>query len=254
VRRGWTPGLRAAALVGPEDHNERQVYVLCIPRKNPKTQPSDSGQTISRPLTWSRRDLVRNPAHARENPPAGPGPEHRKTPRTWPLRGVSDGWWVNLTRPFAVAGWTFSDLTWAIDHEPGGRQHRQRLANVRHPAGWLRWRLAHWRSPDGSPLPSRTAQLAAAAAAHRADRARRRETDPVTAARADQLRQAAAAAAVLEDQADTGRAPAGQLLAALRARLGAALGPRWRDPAELAAQQAAEARAARAARAAAGPP
>jgi hypothetical protein len=248
VRRGWTPALRAAALISPEDRNERQVYVLCTPRKTRPAPAADSGQTLTRPLTRSRRDPVRNPARARENPPASPAPERPPPSRSWPLGGISDGWWANLTRPFAVAGWTFSDLTWAIDHEPGGRQHRQRLANVRHPAGWLRWRLAHWRGPAGSPLPSRTAQLAAAAAAHRADQARRRETDPVMAARADQLRQAAAAA--LEDLAAAGQAPAGQVLAALRARLGAALGPRWRDPAELAAQQAAESRAARAAAAA----
>lgn len=242
VRPGWTPALRAAALVGPEDRNERQVYVLCAPRKTQKPQTPDSDTAITRPLTWSRRDLVRIPAHARENPPSGRGSQHPKAPSTWPLRGVSDGWWVNLTRPFAVAGWSLADLIWAIDHEPGGRQHRQRLANVRHPAGWLRWRLASWRGPDGSPLPSRAGQLAAAAAAHRADQDRRRAADPVAAARADQLR---AAAAVLEDQA-TDDMPTSQRLAQLRARLGAALGPRWRDPAELAAQQAAESRAARA--------
>jgi len=35
VRPGWTPALRAMALVSPQDHNERQVLVLCLPRKKP---------------------------------------------------------------------------------------------------------------------------------------------------------------------------------------------------------------------------
>jgi hypothetical protein len=33
---------------------------------------------------------------------------------------------------------------------------------VRSPAGWLRWRLAYWRGPDGTVLPSRRQQLVAA--------------------------------------------------------------------------------------------
>ena len=74
--------------------------------------------------------------------------------RAWPLRRVSDGWWSHLTGPFAVAGWSSSDLLWAIDHEPGGRARRERLANVVHPVGWLRWRLAAWLDPDGRPLQS----------------------------------------------------------------------------------------------------
>ena len=55
---------------------------------------------------------------------------------------ITDGWWVHITAPFA--GWTASDLVHAVDHWPDGRQHRTRLANVRHPAAWLRWRLSHW--------------------------------------------------------------------------------------------------------------
>lgn len=240
VRRGWTPALRPAALVSPEDHNERQVYVLCIPREHRCAPAADEGQTITRPLTWSRRDLVRNPAHARSNPSPSRAPERSRAALPWPLRGVSDGWWVHLTRPFAVAGWSHQDLMHAINHDPGGRQHRHRLENVRRPAGWLAWRLGLWRAPDGSVLTSKSARLAAAAAA-------RRPLDPATAARAVQLRQAAAAAARPGETTDAGQLPANVQLARLRTRLGRALGPRWRDPAEIAAQQAAEARAARAA-------
>ncbi len=32
-----------------------------------------------------------------------------------------------------------ADLQFAVDHEPGGRQHRYDLATVRHPVGWLRF-------------------------------------------------------------------------------------------------------------------
>jgi hypothetical protein len=202
VRRGWTPALRAAVLTGPGDHNERQVYVLCVPRKYRPARPGDQAQPVTRPLTWSRRDLVRNPAHARGNPAAGPAPDQPRTPRSWPLGGISDGWWASLTRPFAVAGWTLSDLTWAIDHEPGGRQHRHRLAYVRHPAGWLRWRLAHWLTPDGTPAPSRSARLAAAAAARRAETAAWRQAQAELAAgrSADYAGHAARARAMLADR------------------------------------------------------
>ena len=39
VRPGWTPPLRAMALTSPQDHNERQVLVLCLPRKKPAAPP-----------------------------------------------------------------------------------------------------------------------------------------------------------------------------------------------------------------------
>ncbi|MDQ2811531.1 MAG: hypothetical protein M3Z75_06535 [Actinomycetota bacterium] len=74
--------------------------------------------------------------------------------RAWPLRGVSDGWWAHLTHPFTAAGWSPRDLLWAIDHEPGGEAHRERLANVVHPVGWLRWRLSAWLAPGGCPVLS----------------------------------------------------------------------------------------------------
>jgi len=56
----------------------------------------------------------------------------------------------------------------ASQSQPGDRQHRTRLANVRHPAAWLRWRLSHWLNPDGTPLPSPSQARAEAAARHRA--------------------------------------------------------------------------------------
>jgi hypothetical protein len=255
VRGGRTPALRPMALAGGAV-NERQVLVLCVPRR-----PPASASCVTEPLTRPRSGPVRNPARVRAEDHHGGGcaaahhraAARRSAPRPpqlarGPLAAVTDGWWAHLTAPF-TSGWTASDMAYAVDHDPSGRQHRHATATIRHPAAWLAWRLGQWVDRDGQALPSPSQQRAAAAAAHRADLAARRQADPRAAARADQLR---AAAAVLEDQADAaGQAPAAEILARLRARLrarlGAGLGPRWRDPAELAAQQAAESRAARAA-------
>lgn len=104
-----------------------------------------------------------------------------------PLAGLTDGWWAHITAPFA--DWSASDLVWAVDHLPGGRQHRTLTANVRHPAGWLRWRLSHWLNPDGTAMPSPARQRAAAAEAHRAYLGRR-DRELGLAARAAALRAA----------------------------------------------------------------
>jgi hypothetical protein len=199
VRPGWTPLLRPGALADLDGRNDAQVYVLCIPRKRPP-QARSAGQTLTRPLSRSRRDVERFPA--REPGPAR-NPKHDLARpaalRSWPLRGVSDGWWAHLTGPFTAAGWSTSDLMWAIDHDRDGRQHRQRLANVRHPAGWLRWRLARWLTPAGIPQPSPAGRRAAAAAAVRAEQAaRRRQLDQLAAARSrDYAGHAARARALL---------------------------------------------------------
>jgi len=256
VREGTTPELercRRGVLyeLAPLDGNQTPVYVLCVPRtacraaaRRPDSQPAGIVETRNGPPSNSRRE-IEIPARARPTAKPGSSSQHRDHARAWPLRGVSDGWWAHLTGPFTAAGWSAAHLTWAIDHHPDGQQNRERLANVRHPVGWLRYRLARWLGPDGAPLPSRRQQLAAAADAHRAYLAERRRSDPVGAARADQLRAAYAAAgrgAVAEDQA-----PAAELLTRLRARLGQpAPSGHWQDPAELARQQVAEARARRA--------
>lgn len=198
VRPGWTPNLRHVGLVDPEDRNEAQVYVLCVPRRH-RTRDVPAGQSEAMPLTCSRSEHV-FPSRARAGQPAsGPVPQHRERPRSWPLRGITDGWWAHLTRPFIAAGWTHGDLMWAIDHLPDGRQHRHRLDNVRHPVKWLDWRLSHWLDPDRRPGPGRTAQLAAAAAELRAEQAaRRRQLEQAEARRSpDYTGHAARARALL---------------------------------------------------------
>ena len=177
VRPGWTPALRPGVLASAEDRNIRQAYVLCLPRRSkPVISPRTPAQTLSRPLSQSRRDLDRFPA--RKAPRQGTEkPDKTGAPRSSvlyrsPLAGLTDGWWAHITAPFAA--WSASDVVWAVDHLPGGRQHRTRLACVRHSAGWLRWRLSHWLRDDGTPLPTPSQARAEAARQHRAYLAARR--------------------------------------------------------------------------------
>jgi len=84
VRAGWTPALRAMALVSPEDHNERQVLVLCLPhRKKPGTRAPEPDQTLTGPLSGSRREPGKAPC-AREAKNQDK-PEKDRAPRGLPL-------------------------------------------------------------------------------------------------------------------------------------------------------------------------
>ncbi len=214
VRPGWTPALRAMALVSPQDHNERQVLVLCLPRKKPAAPRREPAQALTGPLPSSRREPGKAP-HAREANPEEK-PEKARATRGQPvlprpglaplgavpqngsealaaaramqerarlLQRISAEHLRHLARPFWLAGWRPSDVLHAIDHDPGGRQHGY-TAGVRSPAAWIRARLAAWLSPDGTPLPSPGQQRAAAAARTRADAdARRAEAARLEAGR-----------------------------------------------------------------------
>jgi hypothetical protein len=189
VRPGSTPDLRPAVLSSPADGNVRQAYVLCMPREGRPVPLRTAPRPLSRPLSKSRRDLDKLPAReARGQGDAKPG--RTGGPRSpvlcrGTLKGLTDGWWAHITAPFTA--WSASDVVWAIDHLPDGRQHRTRVANIRHPAGWLRWRLSHWLRTDGTPLPSPTQARAEAAARHRAYLADRERLIPL-ADRAAHLR------------------------------------------------------------------
>ncbi len=214
VRPGWTTKLRALALLGPDDHNARQVLVLCLPApKKAVTTPAEPAGQLSDALPWSRRDPGIAP-HARgaETPPAARSPlaavprgsdEELTAARALqepagPLRRLSAKHLRHLARPFWRAGWRPLDVLYAIDHEPGGRPHGY-AAEIRSPAGWIRARLAEWTGPDGTPLPSAGQIRAAAAAADRADQAERRRAAAETAAAKspDYAGHAAAARAML---------------------------------------------------------
>lgn len=213
VRPGWTPALRPMALVRDDDHNERQVLVLCLPHpKKAPAPPAGTATPLSGPLSGPRSGpgtapSAREPANSdkpREDraprglsllPPEGPGPlaavpqsgsealtaARAMQDRAAPLRQLSDRHLRHLARPFWAAGWRPADILHALDHEPGGRPHGYTAA-VRAPAAWIRSRLAEWTGPDGTPLPSAGQVRAAAAAADRAAlAARRRELADVAA-------------------------------------------------------------------------
>jgi hypothetical protein len=210
VREGTTPELercRRGVLydLAPLDGNRTPVYVLCVPRascrsagRRPGSQADEVVETRNDLPSSSRRE-VELPARERAAAKPGSAPQQRNHTRTWPLRGVSDGWWAHLAAPFRRACWSEADLVFAVDHDPGGRQNRERLANVVHPVGWLRWRLSRWLGPDGVPVPSPSQVRKAAHAQVLAEQAaRRRQLRQLAAGRAaDYAGHAARARAML---------------------------------------------------------
>jgi hypothetical protein len=105
---------------------------------------------------------------------------------------ITEGWSRWIAAPFLAAGWTPRDLLYAIDHPPGDHGQHRLSAKVRHPVGWLRWRLGLWLDADGAALRS-LSQIRAAAADHARDEAGRLRQ--LTGGRSAQL------AARLDDQA-----------------------------------------------------
>jgi hypothetical protein len=187
VSPGTTPLLRPYALHGDEG-NLATVYVCTVPRKRTRRlPPPDAGHGSFADLTRSRSDRVNAPRAHEANPekaratrgqPMLPRPgngslnAHPQTrsdrlaaaramqDRFRVLRRLSDRHVRHLARPFTLAGWTPADVLFAIDHEPGGRQHGY-TTKVRSPAAWMAARLALWLDPaTGTPRHSRS-QLAA---------------------------------------------------------------------------------------------
>jgi hypothetical protein len=193
VVAGSTPeldGMRTSPAFIPEDApNTAAVYVLAIPREKRILPPPVHDHQLSGPPAGSRRDPGKDHARATAagqeiGPASRPGslPAMAAAVRTGAGQGITDGWAAWLARPFAHAGWTAGDLRYAVEHEPGGGQHRGRWDRVAHPVGWLRWRLARWLGPGGVPLPSHGQDLAAAAQRLRAGQQARRERMAAAAA------------------------------------------------------------------------
>ena len=115
--------------------------------------------------------------------------------RKGPGQSLTDGWVAHLSAPFLTAGWTASDLAWAVNHAPGGPQYRYLLDNVREAAPWLRWRLSAWLLPGEAALvDAGHVSWKHARAAESPSQARAR-TAAAARARAGQLRADRAAAA-----------------------------------------------------------
>jgi hypothetical protein len=94
----------------------------------------------------------------------------------WPglLGQVSAQTALRLTRPYKARGWTDDDILWALDHRPDSTAHPGIGDRVRNAAAVAWWRLAHWRRPDGTVLPSASQQNAESAGRTRAEQERRR--------------------------------------------------------------------------------
>ncbi len=195
VIQGSTPqldGMRTSpALIDPAAANTAAVYVLAIPRKKRMLPPPPGLLPVSGPPSGSRREPAKVHAPAGEdtggNRPrsrAGSLPAMAGQMRKGPGQGITDGWCAHLAGPFIAAGYSPADLRHAIDHDPGGGQHRHRLDRVAHPAGWLRARLARWLEPDETgavpwkerrPVLARSLQAAVSRQADRASQVRWRQ-------------------------------------------------------------------------------
>jgi hypothetical protein len=93
------------------------------------------------------------------------------------LRSILRPW---LGSPWAPVPWRWGapDVLYAFRHLPDGTPHEYAGA-VRDPAALLAHRMSHWLHPGGTPMPPRSAALAARA---ERDRAAQREVRTVTAA------------------------------------------------------------------------
>src|SRR5664280_2715610 len=181
VQHGSTPATRAAPLAGLAG-NRAAVYLLTtpLPRSVDSSEPAgepvpEAGEptpeaaveiTEALPVEerWtppkSRRGSV-EPLHARAGEDEGSLQQ-----RVLAARRLSAVQVAALVRVFLAAGWSVSDLVYALDHAPDGAAHWH-TAPVHSPAGWLAARLGWWTDAAGAVRPSHTAQLTAAAAAHR---------------------------------------------------------------------------------------
>jgi hypothetical protein len=164
VVAGSTPeldGMRTSPALIPEDAaNTAAVYVLTVPRKKQALPPPPSLPPVTGPPArlpeGAGADPARRAGVAGEKGPASrPGslPAVAAQMRKGPGQGITDGWCAHLAAPFTAAGYSPADVRRAIDYEPGGVQHRNRLDRVKNPAAWLRARLAAWLEPGQEHLP-----------------------------------------------------------------------------------------------------
>lgn len=89
--------------------------------------------------------------------------------RTFALRCLSIKDLASICRDFFLAGWTVADILHALDWKPDGTPWPHSGApETREPGrirGWVKNRLAAWRTVEGEPLRSKDQQAAAQTAA-----------------------------------------------------------------------------------------
>jgi hypothetical protein len=219
VRPGWTPAIhpglgehatratrdKTQARLAEQglDKNLSQAYLICVPRYPSKKawyRRQGNAPHVSGPLTFFSNWISPLTDQGRENsaedrasccyPDAGglgstPGPA-RQDGTPWPglLGQVTARTARRLTRPYKAAGWTDGDILWALDRKPDDTPHPGTGDRVRKPAAVAWWRLAHWRGPDGTLLPSPSQQAAEHASRTRAEQDQRRTEDTGRQARA----------------------------------------------------------------------
>ncbi|MEV4249316.1 hypothetical protein AB0J63_38615 [Streptosporangium canum] len=113
------------------------------------------------------------------------------------LRRISTRHLRSVLREFFAAGWSPDDVLHGLDHRTDGTAWTL-TSDPSFVPGWIRYRLACWRTADGTPAPSRSQgraiRRASAAAALTVTRA---EREQAMAARADATTAAAATRAHL---------------------------------------------------------
>lgn len=188
VAQGWTSALRAAVL--DDRTGTSAVFVLTVPRQKQPVPRRDESPRVNRALSCPRSGH-KVPARAREASsgektaaasrrgtgvpePAGPWPSLR-VPETRseekraadllrtqcrPLMRLSARYVRHLVHEWFAAGWSPSDLMFAVEHSPAGRWHGY-TSTIRHVPGWLQSRLTAWRDRSGRPVASPSQRRAA---------------------------------------------------------------------------------------------
>ncbi len=151
-----------------------------------KSQPWRTGPLWSRHITPKRKDERLRAAWAVKMSLLG-------------AKNLSDHALASLLRPFHLAGWTISDILYALDHRPDGTLWpHSGMQGVKHTQGWMMYRLSPWIDEFGTVRISHTQQIAADHALRLAQqRAVREHNDKQRAARASvhRIREIRAAAA-----------------------------------------------------------
>jgi hypothetical protein len=206
VETGTTETIRAGMLYPlPDPHagegNRAAEYVLCVPVPDPVDDPEPAEAhagsvplwTDLGPLPGSPEPGISCPAGAREDHPQKTGKTEKLrnnegflwktsiTPRTQRdrlrasealrvadpvLRRLSSRHLRHLLTPWWDAGWTPSDVLYAVNVRADGTAWPYAYAadDIGHVPGWIRHRLSAWLGPDGQPVRSHRQRQAAASA------------------------------------------------------------------------------------------
>ncbi|TDD03846.1 hypothetical protein [Nonomuraea diastatica] len=206
VEQGSTVKFRKGTYGGLCDDgfgNRAAVWVLCVPRRpfandqrfglHKRTSEPPSFSLPERKGTAPTRAGETPRRRFRDHSRISPTWHLHATPRTKrdrlaacerlrqesPVLRLMTAWYLRwLLKPFLEAGATVADVLHALDvREDDSRWTYtwSSTAEIRHPAGWVRHRLAAWTGPDGQVLPLPSQRRAAVDARRRAEQEERRQ-------------------------------------------------------------------------------